>query len=361
MSDNGKLARLLMFNLAVDEDNPSLGFATGWIRSIASRVDHLDVVTMRTGRFDCPSNVRVFSVGKEQGFSEPRRGVRFYRILTSLLRSNRYDACFAHMMPLFAVMGTPLLKARRIPIVLWYAHRATPWLLRLAERTATRVLTSAGDSFGLQSSKVIQIGQGIDTELFDIGAQSMDADCLQILAVGRITGIKRLELLVDAVELLTNSEGKKGISVRVVGPVGDSDYTRRLKKSIESKGLGEVFEFVGPLPRHALPAEYHRADVLVHPAPTGAPDKAALEAMACGTPVAAGNRTFVSILEEVPLGIPMPADTPGLIAEACLAIRGWSPEHREDVARRLREVVVRNHSLERLADIVVAACAASRS
>src|SRR5688572_14425989 len=94
--------RLLLFNLATDADDPILGFASGWIRALARHAEFIDVVTMRVGRVHLPANVRVFSVGKERGYSEARRATEFYRILQALLVGRHYDACFAHMMPLFA-------------------------------------------------------------------------------------------------------------------------------------------------------------------------------------------------------------------------------------------------------------------
>src|SRR5690606_4200487 len=110
--------RLLWFNLATDADSPTQGFATDWINAVAARCDAIDVLTMRAGRIEVADNVRVFSVGKEKGYGDARRAVEFYRILIRLLREHPYDACFAHIQALFAMMGTPLLKPRRIPITL---------------------------------------------------------------------------------------------------------------------------------------------------------------------------------------------------------------------------------------------------
>jgi hypothetical protein len=73
------------------------------------------------GRVEVPENVRVYSVGKEKGYSEPRRAVEFYRHLFRVLREDRIDACFSHMIPIFTVLAAPVLKVKKIPIVTWYA------------------------------------------------------------------------------------------------------------------------------------------------------------------------------------------------------------------------------------------------
>ena len=96
--------RLLLFNLATDADDPILGFATRWIGALAERVEFIHVITMRVGRLDVPANVRVYSVGKEKGYSEPRRVIEFYRLLFRILREDRIDACFSHMIPIFTVL-----------------------------------------------------------------------------------------------------------------------------------------------------------------------------------------------------------------------------------------------------------------
>ena len=98
--------RLLVFNLATDADHPLLGFTTLWIRELARHVEFLQVITMQAGRLDLPKNVHVHSVGKECGYSEPRRALEFYRILLGILRRERIDGCFSHM-------TADLLRARR--------------------------------------------------------------------------------------------------------------------------------------------------------------------------------------------------------------------------------------------------------
>ena len=39
--------KLLYFNLALDENDTSLGFAIDWIETIAKNYDHVDVITLK--------------------------------------------------------------------------------------------------------------------------------------------------------------------------------------------------------------------------------------------------------------------------------------------------------------------------
>jgi len=139
--------RLLLFNLATDADDPILGFTTRWICALAEQVEFVRVITMRAGRLEVPGNVRVYSVGKEKGYNEPRRVVEFYRHLFRILREDRIDVCFSHMISLFTVMGAPVLKAKRIPIVTWSAHPKLTWVLKLAHHFSNRMVASVATAY----------------------------------------------------------------------------------------------------------------------------------------------------------------------------------------------------------------------
>src|SRR5262245_17540345 len=94
---------LLLFNLATDADDTVLGFTTDWLSTFSQYFTNIYVITMRSGKFQLPSNVSVYSIGKERGCSRPRRMLEFYRCLRRILKSHDVDVCFAHMIPIFAV------------------------------------------------------------------------------------------------------------------------------------------------------------------------------------------------------------------------------------------------------------------
>ena len=139
--------RLLLFNLATDVNDPVLAFAVAWIHELARQCESIDVITMYRGAADLPANVTVYSAGRERGLSKPRRVANFYRHLLRLLATRRYDACFAHMMPLFAGLAGPLLTARGIRTAVWYTHRQRSAQLRLGLAMSWRVVSADATSF----------------------------------------------------------------------------------------------------------------------------------------------------------------------------------------------------------------------
>ena len=355
MTPNDRKLRLLLFNLATDAGDPMLGFTTLWINALAPYCEYIDVITMRAGRLEVAGNVRVYSVGKEKGYSEPRRAVEFYRILAGLLMRRRYDACFAHMQQIFALMAAPLLKARHIPITLWYTHKATPRSLVWAEKLVDTIVTASPESFRLPSQKVRVIGHGIDTERF-VPVEITPSGFFTLVSVGRIAPVKRLETLIDTVHRLYFELGWGEVRLRIVGGGADEDatYAKRLRELVDILDVTNLVTFVGPVEYAAIAQEYQQADVMVNLSATGSIDKAVLEAMACGLPVITANEAFKGLLGPWRDMLLIPPESPGKLAVSLVKLKALSPDERRALGRRLRELVIEQHSLARLAPMLVA-------
>ncbi len=348
--------RLLWFNLITDADAPVQGFATDWINALAPRCTAIDVLTMQAGRIRVADNVRVFSVGKEKGYSDARRALEFYRILTKLLREGRYDACFAHIQALFAIMGAPLLKPRGIPITLWYAHKAVTPKLRLAEKLVNHVVTPSPESFRISSPKTLVIGHGIDTRAFT-PAEPVSGP-FTMTTVSRIAPVKRLETIIAAAHLLR--QGGCEFRLRIVGNVQDETYAQRLYRQVADCDLTGVIEFAGEVAHYQIAREYQRAHLMLNVSATGSIDKAVLEAMACGLPVITANEAFRAPLAQWSDQLLVPLDAPEELAAKIGAIMALPPDARRALGQDLRAIVVRDHSLERLADRLMSILHADR-
>ena len=345
--------RLLIFNLVTDADDPVLGFTTTWINGLAARCEAVDVITMKRGRLAVASNMQVYSVGKEKGYSEARRFFEFYRILFGLLRQHHYQACFAHMMQLFAVMGAPVLKLYRVPITLWYAHKATGRVLQLAEKLVDHVVTSTPEGFRLPSRKVQIIGQGIDTEMFKPAEQASftSQKPFALISVGRIAPVKRLEIIMSAVKAL-REQGLTDVRLLLVGDVAPQDaaYGERLRQMVADYQLYYMVMFAGGMPYEAVVSAYQHADVMVNMSATGSMDKAVLEAMACGLPVVTANEAFKSLLSPWVDLLYVPPESPEVLSVRLKQLALMSAQERAALGAALRQIVVEQHSLTHLTD-----------
>ena len=106
-----------------------------------------------------------------------------------------------------------------------------------------------------------------------------------LLYVGRIEPLKGLELLLHTAAQLQTFEQ---IRVLVVGGgVGRDQEIDRLRELAKSLNVDKVFDFIGRVDQQDLPLYYNAADVCVVPSFYESFGLAALESMACGTPVVA--------------------------------------------------------------------------
>lgn len=347
--------RVLYFSLAVDADDPILGFTGRWIRELAGRVEFVHVITMSAGRVEVPGNVRIYSVGKERGYSEPRRAFEFYKILLNVLRKDHVDICFAHMMPLFTVLAGPVLKAKRIPIVTWYAHPSLTWILRLAHHLSGQMLASVATAYPYKRDKLIPIGQGIDTDLFSPNAAMPSDEPPIILCVGRLSPVKDHSTLVRAAWLLRQSWNQPFRIVLIGGPGAprDESHVRSLHKQISELGLENVVHFEPAVAMEKLPFWYRRCAVYVNLTPTGSGDKVAWEAMSCGKLCIAANEGFRETMGKyAALLLFLHGDADSLAARLHWAL-SLSASERHHVELYLREQVVNRHSLDGLATRLV--------
>lgn len=346
--------RLLLFNLATDTQDPILGFTTRWIEALAKRVAFIHVVTMRAGCVQVPANVCVSSVGKEHGYTEARRVVEFYRHLRSIVYEDRVDVCFAHMITIFTILGAPVLKARHIPIVSWYAHPSLTWTLKLAHHLSDHMVTSLRTAYPYRQDKLTVIGQGIDTDLFSSNGTTPEAPPV-ILAAGRLSPAKDHPTLLKAAALLRKRWGRP-FRVAIVGAAAGASahrYVASLHELTRTLELEDVVRFEDAVPQADLATWYRRSALHVNMTPTGFGDKVALEAMSCGRVCLVTNRGFVQTLGRHARDLVFDTHNPEDLAEKLQAVLELSPGARDQMGAYLREQVVRMHSLPRLVERLV--------
>ena len=106
-----------------------------------------------------------------------------------------------------------------------------------------------------------------------------------IVYVGRLERIKGLELLLRTTAIM---DGKDDLKVLIIGGnLSEEDEVTYLREMADELGIGDIMEFVGIVDQRTLPLYYNAADVCVVPSHYESFSLAALEALACGTPVVA--------------------------------------------------------------------------
>ena len=82
--------KLLFITQKVDARDDVLGTYHRWIEEIANHFERVTVICLEEGEYDLPSNVEVFSLGKETGVSRVRYIVHFYKYVWGMRR--KYDS-----------------------------------------------------------------------------------------------------------------------------------------------------------------------------------------------------------------------------------------------------------------------------
>lgn len=346
---------LLWFNLATDLDDPALGFTSGWIRAAATRVESVDVITMRAGRVALPENVRLHSLGKERGYGIPRRVIKFYARLLRVLRSRRIDACFSHMTPVFTAMAAPFLIPSKVPVLTWYAHPSVTPMLRLAHHLGDGMVTSLPSAYPYRRNKLTVIGQGIDTDFFAPGSEAAERDALTILCAGRLSPVKDHPTLFRAAARLRDRMGDRFRVVLLGNPARPSDegYVDTLRALGRELRLENLVTIHPAVPLEQLPAWYRRAALHVNLTPAGFGDKVALEAMACGRPSLTANEDFRETLGDEAERLFFPYGDAEMLSQRLQALLGLSPESRDELGSYLRKRVESLHSLPALVGRIV--------
>lgn len=290
---------LLMFNLAVDNEHVTLAFGIKWIEKLASKFDHVDVVTMSKGNYELPANVKVWSVGNEKGYSKFSRFIIFYLTIFRILRRRKIDRVFTHMIPIFAVMFWPVAKIIRLKNVMWYAHGAVGKTLKLAHLLVDKVVTSTPEGCRINSNKIIVIGQGVDDSIFNFSSRLPNNE-FRLITVGRTSKSKNIELLINA--FLTWKPNKYARNtLSIVGAATNPEeakYEALLKnKYLTKENLGRI-KFLGRMDPKGIYDLLKESDLFINLSETGSLDKAIVESMLSGCPVVSSNEAFKSIALE---------------------------------------------------------------
>lgn len=278
--------RLLIVTQAVDREHPVLGFFHEWLELFAAKCEQIEVICLYEGVHALPAHVRVHSLGKEGGPQHPViYALRFLRLVWQLRTS--YDAVFVHMNPEYIVLAGWFWRLARVRVGLWYLHKSVTLRLRIAILFANVVFTASPLSLRVETRKKRVVGHGLPVDRLPLLPAPSTQDSIELLTVGRLSPVKRVELLIDALTHLPDTV-RLSIVGGAAGPVGEA-YEASLREKVTELGLDGRITFTGPQAPDALAAWYGRSHLFVHASNTGSLDKVLLEALVRGIPVVTTN------------------------------------------------------------------------
>ncbi len=304
----------------------------------------------------------------------PMNGVRYARLpsvhansMLRLLAEQLYVPCLSWRADVFLALDaafpfTPVLAKRKLAVVHdihVLQHIASPdeypedytWRYKFWATRATRRGVRAADrliadsrytSQEVQSllrvpaDRITTIHLGVDHSRFHPRIDRAALDRVRkryalpqsfYLFVGPFSRKKNLRLIVEAYVTHASGDPRRDVFLPVV-VVGDPRrnklYTDTLVR-IERTGRADLFRFLGFVPDDDMPALYRAARALLYPSLYEGFGFPVLEALACGSPVAASNRTSI----------------PEVVGEAALLFDPTRPEALVDALCQLNEESVR--------------------
>lgn len=350
--------KILIITQKVDIADQILGFFHRWIEEFSKHVEQVTVIALGVGEYQLPANVRVFSLGKERGVSRIGYIFNFYRLIWR--ERKNYDVVFVHMNPEYVVLGGICWRLWSKRVALWYTHKNVDLKLRIVEKLANIIFTASRESFRLVSDKIKIMGHGIDIEIFNPSLKK-ESEFFRIITVGRISPVKDYETLIKAVEILMRE--KVSVVVDIIGgpvTIEDEHYLKNLYMLVQEKKLDEIIQFVGSVTNKELPEHLRQADIFVNMSRTGSLDKAVLEAMACGSITVTSNEAFKEVFgKDAKMLMFQSGDTVSL-AEKIKILSSLGQKERNEITKRLRNVIVEKHNIESLIPRILSSYEASR-
>jgi glycosyltransferase involved in cell wall biosynthesis len=287
--------KLLILTQKIDKNDSVLGFFHAWVVEFAKHCEKITVICLEKGRYDFPENVKVLSLGKEDGQSRAKYIFRFFIYIWS--ERKRYDTVFVHMNQEYILLGGIFWKLFRKKIWLWRNHPVGSFRTDIAVFWSDKVFCTSKYSYTARFKKTKLMPAGIDTEIFKRNSE-IPKEKNSILFLGRISAVKNPLAFIDALYFLR----KKGVYfyASVIGDVSekDTELYKKVRQKIADYQLDEMVNFQKGIPNGKTAEMYNRHEIYVNLTPSGSMDKTILEAMSSEAMVIVANQTFRGILPD---------------------------------------------------------------
>ncbi len=287
--------RLLIITQKVDGNDPVLGFFHRWIEEFAKCFEVVIVICLEKGQNLLPANVKVLSLGKEEGGSKFKYFLKFYEYIWSE-RSN-YDVVFVHMNQEYVLLGWEFWKCWGKRILLWRNHARGNLLTNLAVMLSDKVFCTSSQSYTARFRKTQLMPAGVDTDFFRPDSTIIKKSD-SILFLGRIAPVKKILEFVDWLGELSQRGEKFSVTMAGEALLKDFSYDKLVREKVSRLGLNDMVKFIGPVTQNEAKRLYQFHQTYVNFTPSGSLDKTILEAAACETSVIVRN-TDLKFLENL--------------------------------------------------------------
>ena len=325
--------KLLILTQKVDINDPILGFFHRWVEEFSKHCEKLTVIALGAGEYKLPKNVKVLSLGKEKSRSKLKHLFNFYKYIWQ--ERKNYDNVFVHMNQKYVILGGIFWKLFGKKVSMWRNHLKGNFFTRITVLMSDVVFCTSQFAFVSKYKKTKIMPVGIDIEKFKPQISNLKSPN-SILYLGRISPIKKVDILIEALRILRD----KNINFRakIIG-----DATEKDKKYY--KNLKQYVDIERGVPNYRTPEIYNQYEIFVNMTNSGSMDKTIFEAMACGCLVLLSNKSLLGQIDERLFFEENNADDLAIKLEKILSL---SDSEKQSIIKTSKDFVIQKHSLNLL-------------
>ena len=181
----------------------------------------------------------------------------------------------------------------------------------------------------MPSVSIDVIPNGVELDRFFPAETTEKSEVLRLLTVGRLSVTKRIEMLIEAVEILHRTACKVRLTI-----VGGGKMEQQFRKIVAERELRDIIKITGRIDSNKMPDVYQNNDIFISASMQEGMSNAMLEAMASGLPIVTtrceglaelidGNGIIVEqeSIEEIAKAIKQLADDPELRKQMSIAAK----------------------------------------
>jgi glycosyltransferase involved in cell wall biosynthesis len=132
----------------------------------------------------------------------------------------------------------------------------------------------------IPSVSIDVIPNGVELDRFFPAETEEKSEALRLLTVGRLSVTKRIEMLIDAIEILHRTACKIHLTI-----VGGGKMEQQLRRIAAERDLRDVIKITGRIDSKKMPEVYRQNDIFISASMQEGMSNAMLEAMASGLPI----------------------------------------------------------------------------
>ncbi|MCB9802531.1 glycosyltransferase family 4 protein [Candidatus Nomurabacteria bacterium] len=333
--------KLLIITQIVDQNDAVLGFFHNWLLKFSKKFEQITVICLQKGECNLPDNVKVLSLGKEKKVSRLQYLINFYKYLWR--ERKNYDTVFVHMNQEYVVLAGLIWRIFGKKIVMWRNHPYGNFMTRLAIFLSNKVLCTSKESFTAKFSKTKIMPVGVDTDFFQKISEKKDEN--SILFLSRISSYKNAETLINALDILQKKSVNFTASFIGDAPKNSVGLKKELINKTQSLHLDSKVQWLPGVSNEQTVFIYNQFEIFVNDTTPGSFDKTILEAMSCQTLTLASNP---SLRDSLPEELFFEHKNAVDLASKIENIFNQSAEHKRELVKKLRKIVIDKYSLNNL-------------